>query len=83
MLHSRFDKSVFVIEGLSWSPRCLFQVASLVCFFSCFRKVHEILKEDLTVIHAFSQKTYTPSQWEEIKAKEQGGAGAGEQATAV
>jgi len=32
------------------------------------RMVNDILAEELKTIHAFSQKTYTPKQWEEKKA---------------
>ncbi|KAL3270979.1 hypothetical protein HHI36_021482 [Cryptolaemus montrouzieri] len=34
------------------------------------RLVNNILIEELKSIHAFSQKTYTPDQWEELKEKE-------------
>ncbi|XP_044012796.1 bolA-like protein 2 [Aphidius gifuensis] len=32
------------------------------------RLVHEILKEELKEIHAFSQKTLTPEQWEKSQS---------------
>ncbi|XP_071448489.1 bolA-like protein 2 [Hetaerina americana] len=34
------------------------------------RLVNSTLKEELPNIHAFSQKTLTPAQWEEQKSKE-------------
>ncbi|KAG9046843.1 hypothetical protein FS837_003551 [Tulasnella sp. UAMH 9824] len=33
------------------------------------RWVNELLKEEIAQMHAFSQKTYTPKEWEAIKAK--------------
>ncbi|XP_046386601.1 bolA-like protein 2 [Ischnura elegans] len=33
------------------------------------RLVNSTLQEELTTIHAFSQKTLTPAQWEEQKSK--------------
>ncbi|KAG7087528.1 hypothetical protein E1B28_013487 [Marasmius oreades] len=33
------------------------------------RFVNELLKDELARIHAFSQKTYTPKQWEALLAK--------------
>ncbi|XP_018333800.1 bolA-like protein 2 isoform X2 [Agrilus planipennis] len=33
------------------------------------RLVNSVLQEELKSIHAFSQKTYTPEQWEEEKKK--------------
>lgn len=32
------------------------------------RLVNSVLEEELKTIHAFSQKTYTPEQWEKIKS---------------
>ncbi|CUA71158.1 hypothetical protein RSOLAG22IIIB_09381 [Rhizoctonia solani] len=34
------------------------------------RLVNELLKDEIGQMHAFSQKTYTPQQWETLKAKE-------------
>ncbi|KAF8707569.1 BolA IbaG family, partial [Rhizoctonia solani] len=34
------------------------------------RLVNELLKDEISQMHAFSQKTYTPQQWETLKAKE-------------
>ncbi|KAG8713225.1 hypothetical protein FRC11_012912 [Ceratobasidium sp. 423] len=34
------------------------------------RAVNELLKNEISQMHAFSQKTYTPQQWETLKAKE-------------
>lgn len=34
------------------------------------RLVNNILEPELRTIHAFSQKTYTPDQWEELKEKQ-------------
>jgi len=31
------------------------------------RMVNEVLKEEMKTIHAFSQKTYTPEQWQKLK----------------
>nr|ADD38252.1 BolA-like protein 2 [Lepeophtheirus salmonis] len=33
------------------------------------RLVNSILEEELKIIHAFSQKTYTPEQWEKLSSK--------------
>jgi len=33
------------------------------------RLVNQVLKEKIASLHAFSQETYTPEQWEAIKAK--------------
>ncbi|PPQ80460.1 hypothetical protein CVT26_003928 [Gymnopilus dilepis] len=33
------------------------------------RMVNELLKDQIAQMHAFSQKTYTPKQWEELQAK--------------
>jgi len=33
------------------------------------KMVNEFLKEQIAQMHAFSQKTYTPAQYEEIQAK--------------
>ncbi|KAG8904200.1 hypothetical protein FRB99_002103 [Tulasnella sp. 403] len=33
------------------------------------RLVNQLLKDEIAQLHAFSQKTYTPTQWEVIKAK--------------
>lgn len=35
-------------------------------FFFIFRMVNEILSEELKVIHAFSQKTLTTEQWNNL-----------------
>lgn len=34
------------------------------------RLVNELLKQEMTKIHAFSQKTYTPDEWEKKQQKE-------------
>ncbi|KAK6540313.1 hypothetical protein TWF694_009118 [Orbilia ellipsospora] len=34
------------------------------------RLVNTLLKEEIAVIHAWSNKTYTPAQWEKLKEKE-------------
>lgn len=33
------------------------------------RSVNECLAEELTTIHAFTQKTYTPEQWTKLSSK--------------
>ncbi|KAG8967824.1 hypothetical protein FRC03_009226 [Tulasnella sp. 419] len=33
------------------------------------RWVNDIMREQIKQMHAFSQKTYTPAEWERIKAK--------------
>ncbi|KAF9529041.1 bola protein [Crepidotus variabilis] len=33
------------------------------------RMINELLKDQIAQMHAFSQKTYTPKQWEELQAK--------------
>ncbi|KAF9480656.1 bola-like protein [Pholiota conissans] len=33
------------------------------------RMVNELLKDQIAQMHAFSQKTYTPKQYEELQAK--------------
>ncbi|KAF8595648.1 bola-like protein [Ceratobasidium sp. AG-I] len=33
------------------------------------RLVNELLKEDISQMHAFSQKSYTPKQWETLQTK--------------
>ncbi|XP_017106224.1 uncharacterized protein [Drosophila bipectinata] len=35
------------------------------------RLVNKALAEELKEIHAFSQKTYTPEEWEKVKPKEE------------
>jgi stress-induced morphogen len=32
------------------------------------RLINEVLKEEIKQIHAFSQKSYTPEQYEKVKA---------------
>lgn len=32
--------------------------------------MNELLKQEMTKIHAFSQKTYTPDEWEKKQQKE-------------
>lgn len=34
------------------------------------RMVNDLLKDQIAQMHAFSQKTYTPKQYEELKAKD-------------
>ncbi len=34
------------------------------------RLVNDLFKEEMTKIHAFSQKTYTPDEWERKQKKE-------------
>jgi hypothetical protein len=34
------------------------------------RLVNDLLKDEMTKIHAFSQKTYTPTEWANKQAKE-------------
>ncbi|KAK6331768.1 hypothetical protein TWF718_002309 [Orbilia javanica] len=36
------------------------------------RLVNTTLKEEIAQIHAWSNKTYTPAQWEKVKEKEAG-----------
>ena len=36
-----------------------------------FRRVNEILADELKVIHALQLKTYTPEQWEKLKTATQ------------
>ncbi|KAK6497725.1 hypothetical protein TWF481_012128 [Arthrobotrys musiformis] len=36
------------------------------------RLVNTTLKEEIAQIHAWSNKTYTPAQWEKLKEKEAG-----------
>ncbi|KAF4611418.1 hypothetical protein D9613_003782 [Agrocybe pediades] len=34
------------------------------------RMINDLLKDQIAQMHAFSQKTYTPKQYEELQAKE-------------
>jgi hypothetical protein len=35
-----------------------------------YRLVNDLLKDEMKKIHAFSQKTYTPDEWEKKQQKE-------------
>ena len=38
-------------------------------FLDIYRLVNDLLKDEMTKIHAFSQKTYTPDEWEKKQQK--------------
>ncbi len=44
------------------------KLSDTVIMFISFRLVNSVLEEELKEIHAFSQKTLTPEQWEKQKA---------------
>lgn len=37
--------------------------------FHSFRLVNDLLKDEMTKIHAFTQKTYTPDEWDKKQQK--------------
>ncbi len=47
-----------------------FKIAyTLFDFLYIYRLVNDLLKGEMTKIHAFSQKTYTPDEWEKKQQK--------------
>jgi len=47
-----------------------FSIKKTLIFFYIYRLVNDVIKDEMTKIHAFSQKTYTPDEWEKKQQKE-------------